>query len=256
MSGAEFVSLRPATAVNLHRDYGRRMAIFAMIGSGWRGRMFLDVAHALGTVRCGGVVVRTPRTLDVATYPSLAACLAEVPVDFVLTVTPPAVTPAVVAEVVGRGLPVLVETPPAPDLDGLRALWSAVGGTGLVQVAEQYLMMPSHAARAAVIRGGAIGVPTQVAGVLDTAVPRRLADPRIARGGPYSGLGPLEPVQRSADQPAESPRLDRRPGTPADDHDDRDPRLRRRPLRAVRLHRAADPQPAPLPATHRPRQRR
>ena len=161
MSGAEFVSLRPATAVNLHRDYGRRMAIFAMIGSGWRGRMFLDVAQALGTVRCGGVVVRTPRTLEVATYPSLAACLAEVPVDFVLTVTPPAVTPAVVAEVVGRGLPVLVETPPAPDLDGLRALWSAVGGTGLVQVAEQYLMMPSHAARAAVIRAGAIGVPTQ-----------------------------------------------------------------------------------------------
>lgn len=52
--------------------------------------------------------------------------------------------------------------PPAPDLDGLRALWSAVGGSGLVQVAEQYPLMPSHAARAALVATGAIGTPTQV----------------------------------------------------------------------------------------------
>ena len=37
------------------------------------------------------------------------------------------------------------------DVDGLRALWSAVGASGLVQVAEQYLMMPAHAARAALV---------------------------------------------------------------------------------------------------------
>jgi predicted dehydrogenase len=57
---------------------------------------------------------------------------------------------------------VLAETPPAPDLDGLRGLWSAVGASGLVQVAEQYLMMPSHAARAALVASGVIGTPTQV----------------------------------------------------------------------------------------------
>jgi predicted dehydrogenase len=124
--------------------------------------MFLDVAQALGTVRCVGVVARTPRTLDVPVYLSLAECLNETPVDFVVTATPQRATPRVVVEVVERGLPVLVETPPAPDLNGLRALWSAVGGSGLVQVAEQYLMMPSHAARAAVVRSGAIGVATQV----------------------------------------------------------------------------------------------
>jgi predicted dehydrogenase len=59
-------------------------------------------------------------------------------------------------------MPVLAETPPAPDLDGLRGLWSAVGASGLVQVAEQYLMMPSHAARAALVATGVIGTPTQV----------------------------------------------------------------------------------------------
>jgi hypothetical protein len=57
---------------------------------------------------------------------------------------------------------VLAETPPAPDLDGLRSLWADVGGTGLVQVAEQYLLMPTHAARAAVVRAGVIGEPTSV----------------------------------------------------------------------------------------------
>jgi predicted dehydrogenase len=41
-------------------------------------------------------------------------------------------------------------------------LWQAVAGSGLVQVAEQYLLMPSHAARVAAVRSGMIGSPTQV----------------------------------------------------------------------------------------------
>lgn len=138
------------------------VATFALIGSGWRARMFLTVAARLGTVRCGGVVLRTPRPLDVPTFPSLDACLGEFRPDFVLTATPVSATPAVLADAVDRGLPVLAETPPAPDLEGLRALWSAVGDSGLVQVAEQYLLMPSHAARAALVADGVIGTPTQV----------------------------------------------------------------------------------------------
>ncbi|HJY46137.1 MAG TPA: hypothetical protein VJ301_16080 [Propionibacteriaceae bacterium] len=138
------------------------MTTFALIGSGWRARMFLKVARELGTIRCGGVVVRTPRQLDVPTFTSLDTCLRELAVDFVLTATPKPVTPQVITDAVDRGLPVLAETPPAPDLDGLRALWSAVGASGLVQVAEQYPMMPSHAARAALVATGAIGTPTQV----------------------------------------------------------------------------------------------
>jgi predicted dehydrogenase len=108
---------------------------FALIGSGWRARMFLNVARELGTIRCGGVVVRTPRHLDVPAFTSLDACLRKVRPDFVLTATPRSVTPGVIAEAVHRGIPVLAETPPAPDLDGLRGLWSAVGASGLVRVA-------------------------------------------------------------------------------------------------------------------------
>ena len=54
------------------RHYRLRVTTFALIGSGWRARMFLKVAHELGTIRCGGVVVRTPRRLDVPTFPSRA----------------------------------------------------------------------------------------------------------------------------------------------------------------------------------------
>jgi predicted dehydrogenase len=142
--------------------YISRVTTFALIGGGWRGRMFLKVARELGTVACAGVVARTPRQLDVPVFTSLEECLSQLPVDFILTATPSRVTPGLIAAAVERGLPVLAETPPAPDLDGLRELWSAVGGSGLVQVAEQYLMMPSHAARAAVVASGLIGTPTQV----------------------------------------------------------------------------------------------
>ena len=144
------------------RRYRFRVSTFALIGSGWRAQMFLKVARELGTIRCGGMVVRTPRRLDVPAFTSLDACLREVAIDFVLTATPRAVTPHLIADAVDRGLPVLAETPPAPDLNSLRALWSAVGDSGSVQVAEQYLMMPSHAARAALVATGAIGTPTQV----------------------------------------------------------------------------------------------
>lgn len=164
------------------------MTTFALLGSGWRARMYLDVAAALGTVRCAGVVVRTPRTLEVPTYTSLDACLRDHPVDFVLTSTPHHVTPGLVVEAVERGLPVLAETPPAPDLDGLRSLWAAVGGSGLVQVAEQYPLMPSHAARRALVATGAIGTPTQVQ-VSSTQHYHAVA---LARGLLAAGRGPVQ----------------------------------------------------------------
>ncbi len=62
----------------------------------------------------------------------------------------------------GLGARVLAETPPAPDLAGLRALWADVGGSGLVQVAEQYLLMPAHSARLSVVKEGFVGEPTSV----------------------------------------------------------------------------------------------
>jgi predicted dehydrogenase len=131
---------------------------FVVVGSGWRAEMFWRLAAGLDDLECLGAVVRTPRSLPVPTFASLD----DVRPDFVVTAVPWPANPGVIGDAVGRGLPVLAETPPAPDLPGLRALWDAVGAGELVQIAEQYLLVPAHAARLAAVRAGTIGTPTQV----------------------------------------------------------------------------------------------
>ena len=143
---------------------------FGIVGSGWRSEFFLRLARAApDRLRATGVVSRrAERGVEltarwgVPAFRSADELLAAETPDFVIVSVPWAVTPEATRELVGRDVRVLAETPPAPDLAGLRALWSAVGDSGLVQVAEQYLMMPSHAARAAVVAAGTIGTPTQV----------------------------------------------------------------------------------------------
>ena len=138
------------------------MTTFAVVGAGWRAEFFWRLAAALPDVECVGAIVRTPRDLPVPVFESLETCNRAARPDFVITSVPWPVTPEVIVEAVDRGLPVLAETPPAPDLDGLRRLWQRVGASGLVQVAEQYLLVPAHAARMALVRSGVIGTPTQV----------------------------------------------------------------------------------------------
>jgi predicted dehydrogenase len=134
------------------------MTTFALVGFGFRAAAFWRVSAGLPDLTCLGAVVRSPRDLPVPQFGSIDDCRP----DFVVTAVPRAANPAVIVEAVGRGIPVLAETPPAPSLDELRRLWHAVGDSGLIQVAEQYLLMPTHAARAAAIRGGIIGALTQV----------------------------------------------------------------------------------------------
>jgi predicted dehydrogenase len=87
---------------------------FAVLGAGWRAEMFWRLAAALPDVECLGAVVRTPRDLPVPTFASLD----EVRPDFVVTAVPWDANPAVISDAVRRGLPVLAETPPAPDAGG------------------------------------------------------------------------------------------------------------------------------------------
>jgi predicted dehydrogenase len=60
------------------------------------------------------------------------------------------------------GIPVMVETPPAPGVQDLRDLWTRVGSTNLVQVAEHSMYMPSNIAKLAAVEKGMIGRPTSV----------------------------------------------------------------------------------------------
>ncbi|MHA4946598.1 Gfo/Idh/MocA family protein [Micromonospora sp. SD19] len=143
---------------------------FGIVGSGWRGEFFLRLARLLPErFRVTGVVTRTESrgaavTADwgVRTFRTTAELLAHERPDFVIVSVPWSVTPEATRELVAAGVPVLAETPPAADLAGLRSLWADVGGSGLVQVAEQYLLMPGHAARLALVRAGVLGEPTSV----------------------------------------------------------------------------------------------
>lgn len=138
------------------------MTRFALAGFGFRAAAFHRVARALPEVECVGAVVRGPRSLPVPAFGDLAECLREARPDFLVSAVPRAANPGIVADAVAQGLPVLAETPPAGDLVALRGLWETVGSSASVQIAEQYLLMPTHAARLAAVRSGIIGAPTQV----------------------------------------------------------------------------------------------
>ncbi|NLF04558.1 MAG: Gfo/Idh/MocA family oxidoreductase [Actinomycetales bacterium] len=142
---------------------------FAIVGSGWRSQFFLRLAQAAPAhLRVTAVATRSAERGEqvsaewhVPTVRTVAELVATKP-DFVIAAVPWGAMPGTVRELVEASVPVLAETPPAPDADGLRSLWGDVGASGLVQVAEQYLLMPGHAARLAVARSGAIGTPTNV----------------------------------------------------------------------------------------------
>ena len=138
------------------------MTTFALVGTGYRARAYERLAARFDDLTCVGVVTRRPAGARRPAYPSVTACVTDAHPDFLVTAVPRTAHPAILAEAVEHGVPVLAETPPAADLAGLRALWRDVGASGLVQVAEQYHRMPSHAARLAAVRAGVIGTPTQV----------------------------------------------------------------------------------------------
>lgn len=140
---------------------------FAIIGAGWRAEFYLRVAQALPErFRVTGVQAHTPAKAEafatrwgIKTTTMLDDLLADRPA-FVVTSVPWAVTPILIRELAGRGVVTLAETPPAPDLAAMNALWADAQGAR-VQVAEQYHLQPQHAARLAVIASGKLGAVTQ-----------------------------------------------------------------------------------------------
>ena len=132
----------------------------AVIGAGWRAQFYLRLAVAMPEqFEVVGWVTRQERDefLAVPRYGSVADLLSNVAPDFAITAVSWDADPELVIELVQAGIPVLSETPPAADEAGLRALWEAVGNSDFVQVAEQYPLLPMHAARLAVVDSGVIG---------------------------------------------------------------------------------------------------
>ncbi|WP_371482839.1 Gfo/Idh/MocA family protein [Kitasatospora sp. NBC_00315] len=168
---------------------------FAIAGSGWRAEFFVRLAALLPEqLTLVGAVVRRPEAAEeaarrwkVPAYLSPGELVAARRPDFVISSVPWSANPEVVAALAEAGVRVLSETPPAPDADGLRRLWERVGPGGLVQVAEQYLLMPGHAARRALVERGVIGRPTGVQ-VSSTHMYHAVA---MIRGLLGAGFGPV-----------------------------------------------------------------
>ncbi len=145
---------------------GGEPAGFAIIGTGYRTEYFLQIAAALPDRlrvtallgRNSGRAAELAERYRVPIVDDFEALVRSRPA-FVLVCVAWGPTPDFIRQAVAAGLPVLSETPPAPDLDGLRQLWSDVGSTAPVQVAEQYQFQPMHAARIALARSGLLGNP-------------------------------------------------------------------------------------------------
>ncbi|MFZ7089416.1 Gfo/Idh/MocA family protein [Curtobacterium sp. RRHDQ10] len=171
---------------------------YTVVGTGWRSQFFLRIARALpDTHVVASVVTRDPDAFDrttvgehVPVVSGLEQAIDAGRPDFVIVSVPRAVAPGVIRECVRLGVPVLTETPPAADLDGLRALWDTVGADDLVQVAEQYPSYPGHAARRAIVEQGVIGTPHDVQ-VSSTHDYHAVALIRSLLGSPARGAGPV-----------------------------------------------------------------
>jgi hypothetical protein len=144
------------------------MIPFAIIGTGWRAEFYLRVARACPTrFKVAGLVSRAGNPalesrFGVKTYPDIESLLRAAKPRFVVTSVPWAVNPGLVKALVAKGVPVLSETPPAPDLAGMEELFRFVRRRkGLVQVAEQVHLRPLHQAQARVARDGRLGVPRE-----------------------------------------------------------------------------------------------
>jgi hypothetical protein len=145
------------------------MKEFVLIGAGWRADFYLRIAAALPErFRITGALVRDEakgktfeRQWHVPTFRNLEALLKATSPDFAVISTPWAMTPVFIKILANLDMPALAETPPAPDLAGLKKLLPIIKGNAKVQVAEQYLFQPLHAARLELVKIGKLGTISQ-----------------------------------------------------------------------------------------------
>lgn len=145
-------------------DPGETVRI-GLVGAGWRAGLFASVARALPRrFRIVTALTRTPtraeefrRRFEIPTTTDADTFLDAGPMDFVLVCVARRATVPWVLRLAARGVPVLVETPLAPDLDGLRRLFAELPTGACVQSAEQYRLQPQHAARLHIACSGLLG---------------------------------------------------------------------------------------------------
>jgi predicted dehydrogenase len=138
---------------------------FGVIGSGWRAEFFFRIAQDLPEqFPLAGVVARNPdkraeltRRWSAPTFSTLDELLAEKRPDFVVTSVSASANLEWMEALSERGVPILSETPIGRDLKELHRVVQMERAGARIQVAEQYIFQPLHAARLALIESGRLG---------------------------------------------------------------------------------------------------
>jgi len=139
--------------------------IFGIIGSGWRAEFFLRIARELpDKFEICGLVTRSKeksKSIEsiwgIKTYSTIDDLLKFTTPSFVVVSVTGNIAPSITTRLASIGIPILSETPPAPDLAGLIELNKLTKLGAKIQVAEQYHMQPMHAARIAISSSGKLG---------------------------------------------------------------------------------------------------
>lgn len=136
-----------------------------IIGSGWRAEFYLRAAKALPDLfEVAGVVTRSPekaahliQRYGVPCYDTPDALLSNAAPAYVVVSVNKQACGEVAVALGERGVPILMETPPATDLPGLLHLHASLPKGAIVQVAEQYPLQPMHAACLSYLNTGKLG---------------------------------------------------------------------------------------------------
>lgn len=148
------------------------MIRFGIVGGGWRTEFYLRAAQALGKdrARVTGLAMRSPekaalmeRRFGVKTCGSWRELLKDDPAFIVVALPWQPMADLVRGIVSECDIPVLCETPIAPDEEQTREMYRFLTWKkARVQVAEQYFMQPYHRAVKSIIDSGVIGEVTDL----------------------------------------------------------------------------------------------
>jgi len=140
--------------------------IFGLYGSGWRAEYFLRVAKFLPErFEISGVITRNDKKAARFMQEFGVACFKSVDDFLTGTKKPHFMVVSVSAsanvdvslDLLNRGIPVLLETPPATNLEDLARFHRELPTGAKIQIAEQYPFHPMHRARLEFIKTGKLG---------------------------------------------------------------------------------------------------
>ncbi|WNS42887.1 Gfo/Idh/MocA family oxidoreductase [Paenibacillus sp. MMS20-IR301] len=136
---------------------------FGLIGSGWRAEMYLKLAQMLPQqFQVSGAVIRNPAKYQqligrwsLKVYSSAGQLAADS--DFLVLAVSKTAAADLLLELADLQIPVLAETPAAASPAEYERLRASLTRASLIQVAEQYPLLPHHQARTAYIGEGQLG---------------------------------------------------------------------------------------------------